>query len=280
MSSPTASYLKILAFAYSGRGKTYFLVGLLEAGLRIYVAETDIGGSGMSTVREELRRRGKEHLMTNIVSKVFGSYEDFDQFVSDPAGEPIALEDGTVRGLFDWGPDMLAWEGFSNFQNRHMVDYILKYDARGKEDKISDLRQNGLSLEGYGDFSAVLTLTTRQLDKFLLIQDPVTGKKIHKYVTAQSDDGKTEDQLTGETKRGPLVMGRSRSYVAGAFDLILEMEAKKVGADVKYTYRCDVTGNSMAKRRGLDVSPVEDADSYKLWNKIWRPVTTSPVEVK
>ncbi len=269
LSDASQDFRKIASFAFSGRGKTYFLIGLLRAGLKVYVAETDMGGSGLATVREALRDSGELHLLDNLMSRDFAGqdcYENFKAFC-DTGNETVSTLDGVSMSLWDWDPDFLVWEGLSNWQARYCNDKILSYDATRVGDKASDLRKAGIALEGYGDWDGIQNETLRHIDRFLCLHNPNTGKRIHKYVTFQSDR-QDEDLLTGENKRGPLMKGRARGYLVGGFDLIIEITSTAIGQNVKYQYKCELGGSSVAKKRGLHVEPAMEADSCKLWELI------------
>lgn len=260
LADDSAIWYKILALAHSGRGKSRAIADLLRAGLRIVVCDTDIGGNGLSSVREDLKRTGEEALMQNLAFFEFSDYSTFGGFMDDPT---ILEIDG--KNIWDWNPDVLAWEGFANWQEDHVTNEVLEMGGIAKED--SELREAGLWAERT-DWGAIRRATLKGLNRFLRIHNP-NGKKIHKYVTCLMDDGK-QDKFTKETKTGPLIMGASRAYLQPAFDLILRMDAeKKPGVkDIVYSYKCDITGETVAKKRGLPVDSTEPADMLKLWNKI------------
>jgi hypothetical protein len=251
-----ADWYKILGYGHSGTGKTKALEGLLRAGLRVFVANTDIGGDGLRTVKSALADR--RDLLANLASVDFTTYADFESFLKNPALVEI---DG--KDLWSWKPDMLVWEGMSNWQERHLGDYVLEQSPAGKA---TDLRDAGLVADQQ-DWGAIRRATLRALDRFLILHAP-DGRKIHKYVTTLEDNSKM-DKLTGEVYKGPLVMGAARSYMAPAFDLIVEMQGKRDAKGATfYTYKCGVSSNTLSKRRGLPVEPEEPGDMERLWRKI------------
>lgn len=263
-SAAESDWLKILAYGHSGVGKTTALAGLLKTGLRVFVANTDIGGDGLRSVKALLGKEGKTELLENLASFDFLDYTTFEQFTKNPA--LVEIRPGT--DLWAWNPDILVWEGMSNWQERHLGDFVLEQSPSGKS---SDLREAGLMADQQ-DWGAIRKATLRTLDKFLIAHNP-NGKRIHKYVTTLEDNSK-QDKLTGEVYKGPLIMGAARSYMAPAFDLIIEMMTKKEGKDLKYVYKCGASANALSKRRGLPVEPEEPGDMEALWRKITGPMFT------
>lgn len=262
-----AAWYKILAYSESGAGKTLAIVGFLKAGLRVFVFSTDIGGNGLSSVREQLKLEKLEHLMANLQFVEVSDYETSTMFLDNPDIIEIEVSDTSgvrTMSLRDWNPDLIAWDGFSNWQENHLCGYILDMDPLGG-DKSSELRKEGLVGE-LMDYNAVRRGTLKAIDKFLNLHGK-EGKVWHKYVTCLTDLKPRED-AGGMPKKMPLLVGSARTYMGPAFDLILEMTAKSSGGKVDYKYKCNVGGNSMSKKRGLTVNTEEEADMFKLWQKI------------
>jgi hypothetical protein len=259
LSDAAAAWYKILAYSESGAGKTLAIVGFLRAGLKVFVFSTDIGGNGLSSVREALKAQQLEHLMANVVYVEVSDYETSVMFLDNPD----IIEVGGVN-LRAWNPDIIVWDGFSNWQENHLCGYILDMDPLGG-DKSSELRKEGLVGE-LMDYNAVRRGTLKAIDKFLNLHG-ADGKVWHKYVTCLTDLKARED-AGGTPKKMPLLVGSARTYMGPAFDLILEMTAKSTGNKIEYKYKCNIGGNSMSKKRGLNVNTEEDGDMFKLWQKI------------
>lgn len=256
---------KVLGIGRSGMGKTKAIVGILECGQRVFVADTDFGGNGLSTVQGELLTTGKSHLMQNLAWFEFDNYKDFTYFTSHPESIDIG-----GKSLWEWDPDVLVHEGLANFQEKHVTEYALDLApmrSSGK-DNVAEAREAGLWAEQV-DWGVIRRATLFAVEDFLRVHNP-SGKKLHKYVTCLQDAGK-EDKF-GEVKRGPLLMGAAREYMAPAFDLILTLEAVSkpgVKGELDYYYRCDVSDRGIVtKKRALPVAAREPANFADLWRRI------------
>lgn len=265
MSADEPIYRKVLAIGRSGFGKTMAIAGIVESGHRVMVFDTDIGGNGLSTVQETLKSNGHSDLLKNIAWFEFGEYKDLTYVLDHPSSLEV---DG--KSLWDWDPDVLVWEGLSNFQECSVTQYALDLaPMRGAgNSNVTEARQEGLWAEQV-DWGVIRRATLFAVDKFLRLHNP-NGKKVHKYVTVLQDAGK-EDKF-GDVKKGPLIMGAAREYLAPAFDLILTLQVTPNPANKKqlnYSYKCDVSDQGyMSKKRALPIDPVEPANMKVLWSKI------------
>ena len=249
-------YLKILAYGIPGVGKTNAISGLLRHNLRVFVCSTDFGGSGLRTVKANLR--DKVECLDNLFEYEFQSYSEFSQFLQDPS--IIDIDD---QDIYSFNPDFLVWEGMSNWQQNMLDDYVLDMEPGTKNS--SKQRLEGLRAEQQ-DWDAIKRGTNRSLDTFLKLHNVKTGKSWHKYVTCHEGEAK-QDNLTGELRRDPLIQGGARSSIGGAFDLVIQMVKTGSEDKTKYEYILS-TPKAMTKSRGFKFKPREEGDMYKLWQEI------------
>src|SRR5476651_2759315 len=77
LADPLGTFKKVLLQGNTGTGKTRTLAEVLQTvnrdgrPTRVFVASTDIGGSGLSTVEDRLRAVGRPELLSNIVNVDF-----------------------------------------------------------------------------------------------------------------------------------------------------------------------------------------------------------------
>lgn len=265
LSDPQSQWLKLLLYGHSGSGKTYFIVGLLRAGLKVLVISTDLGGNGLNSVVNALKDSGEKALLENIFNADLSTYEEISDFIDDP--EDLFPE------IYNLDIDMVVWDGFSGYQQVQLADYIgnmtpSKSDANSKG--VSEARESGLQFETQ-DWGMVRNGTLRPLNKFLSLHNKKTGKLWNKLVTCL-ESAPVDDKLTKETYKGPLVQGAARSLMAPAFDLIFETKVKTVKdaeeSRREYSFLCVGHDKLLAKNRGYNVDPVEVGDSQKLWAKL------------
>ena len=263
--------VKILVFGESGSGKTMGLVGLLRAGLKILIISTDVGGDGLATVYAELKRSGEEKLLENayVISGLI-TYDDVYSFLSDP--KEVWPE------IYDMDIDMVAWDGFSGFQLVQLQDHIGEDLAPEDSNtrKVSDVRKEGLKLEQQ-DWGAIKNATVKALTKFLNLNNPVTGKVWHKYMTCleaekerllQVNDG---DKPRYEEKKTLLIQGAAKKLVEAAFDIVIEaravLERGDEGKKRVYQYHTQPHEKLTAKARGVQLEPIEKPDMAAIWQK-------------
>lgn len=305
-------YLKIGAYAKTGCGKSDAIVHLLLRNLRVFVVSTDIGGSGLLTVRSHLALLGRTDLLQNLVEYEIVdrdcAYQEMESFIDlwkDASLAPhfeVTLADGSTTTLFAWDPDVLVWEGFSNFQDSAVIRYVLtmnkvadRVNAKGEVTSTgteSEMREAGFRADDWRDWDAIKRATDYILDEFLIIENPVTRKKIHKYVTFHERDAETGEGISGETKvvkeedkqPGLLLSGAARNVVRGGFDLILRMtreEERKSGAEklsalnqaktapkMKYYYTLSGPDTATKMRGYYDLPERMEADFGKVWDTV------------
>lgn len=272
-----ADYVKICSFGHPGVGKTRAIKGFLEHGLRIASITTDVGGSGIRTVELELKREGRGELLKNLKEIELREYEEVCAFLEDPSVFRVQLEN-SLGDLYDWNPNLLVWEGFSNWQGNDLANYVLSFKPATDESKTSELRIEGLKLEPH-DWDGVKRGTNLWLNKFLRLYNKKTGQAWHKYVTIHENQpsevrlgkgkqGNEEGVIIPESDKEPMVSGSARKNIGAGFDLVLRMvkESGRRGEDV-YWYETNVP-HVAVKSRGFKLDAREEADMYKLWAKL------------
>ncbi len=248
---------KLLIYGHSGSGKTYFIVGLLEAGERVLVLSTDFGGNGLVTVVNALKRRGKVDLLKNLRALDLATFEDITGFFDNPVEY--------FPGLLEFDPTVLMWEGFSFYNIGILDEYILSM-APGAEGA-GEMRHEGWT-HTKQDWQGMKRGTVRGLGKFMAWTLP-NGKSPHKIVTcleAQPD----VDDLTQKSLRSVLVHGTGKSLMGPAFDAVIETfkDEKKNGDNtvVEFKYRCEGASDKfLVKSRGFDLQPIEPAEPERIW---------------
>lgn len=270
-------WVKVLFYGESGTGKTRVLKDLVKLGFKVLVISTDFGGSGLSTVRNELTDEGLKHLGRNIIHADFPTYADIEDFLEHPEQYSLPGYDN----VYSFDPDWIVWEGFSGYQ-LHQVDTKVSgmTAQRGDGGKaISEQRLEGLRLE-QTDWDAVKRATLRPLNNFLNLHNFKTGKAWHKYVTAH------ETEPTDKNPRWrPLLQGAAGKLLENAFDIIIETEKYmmpgKAGEPQKVGFRYKTCGHDiMTKSRGYNLLENEEADFSKLWVKITKYLDGAPTVKK
>ncbi len=246
---------KVLLYGHSGSGKTFFAVGPLEAGERVFVLSSDFGSHGLMTVRQELKRRGKAELLKNIKAIEVNTYEDVVGFLENPLDY--------YPDLLTFNPTVLMWEGFSYFNIGILDEYILKM-APGAENA-GEMRYAGWT-HTKQDWQGMKRGTIRTLGKFMswsLPPDP--PRPVHKILTCLEAQPEVDD-LTQKVQRSVLVHGTGKSLMGPAFDAILECFKEEKDGVVKFCYRCEGSSDKfLIKSRGFDLQPMEEADPTRIW---------------
>lgn len=266
-------YHKILGYGEPGMGKTRAIKAFLLAGLKVWVLSSDMGGSGLKTVKQELTREGHWELLRNLKELEIAEYKDVGELldVLNDAGAAQAVTVETEAGetgLWDWDPDVLVWEGFGNFQTNDVVNYVLESTSPGY-DKVSDARVEGLRAE-LQDYDSIKRGTIKYINDFLRTHNPVTGKMLHKYVTMHENAPK-EGEVG--SKAEVMLTGAARKSIAGGFDLVIRMSRRTVRDDAtgekKPEYMYDIeTARATTKARGYDLPPTMKADMGEVWRRI------------
>lgn len=258
-------YVKLGASGPPGSGKTRFLKGPLLLGQKVFLLSSDAGGSGSSTIRQELIREGHKAALENLFEfevSTSSPYEDVADFLEDPAC--IDLDGKTI---YDWDPDMIAWDGFSNWQMVHLDKYILDF-APGTSNS-SEFRREGLKAEQQ-DWDAIKRATARHLGSFCGLHNVKTGKKWNKYVTFYEKPPEA-NSITGLIERTALIQGSIKNFTGGYFDVFFfcRKNKKKANADegANFDYLMESASHAV-KTRGYKFNDIEEADPLKLWQKI------------
>ncbi len=266
LSEPEATGFKGLLFGPTGSGKTYAIVGLLLHGFKVFVISTDLGGEGLASVELALLDMGRADLLENCIGVVLSNYNEVTGFLNNPASiYPEIYTDG-----IDW----LVWDGFTGFQQNVLGDYIgdMTPERSGGKD-ISDARESGLQFEQQ-DWGMVRNGTTRNLDKFLKLNNLKSGQVWHKLVTCLEElkPVKSASGTTYQETREPMLQGSAKKLILPAFDLILNTRIQAGESEAsKRAFKYVCAGHDSlqgAKTRGLKLEPVEDGDMFKLWAKI------------
>jgi hypothetical protein len=248
---------KMFAWGYSGEGKTFTLVGFLKAGLKVYVIETDIGGSGINAVKNELKRLGREDLFANIFALELPTYDDVAEFLIEPAN--------VDPDIYDLDIDMLVWDGFTGFQQGQLDEHVMSLAPAG--DKVGELRDAGL-FANQQDWGGIKRGTLTNMNRALYLNNRKTGKLWHKFVTALADSKSQEYGAAGEREFGPLLQGAAKKMIEPAFDLIWQCVKKIDAKGATYTYDFGSKPNMLAKQRGYGLETILPADSEALWRRI------------
>lgn len=261
-SNQEGRWIKILGYGHSGTGKTLAIKGILEAGYKVLVVSTDLGGNGLSSVFNALHAEGKGQLCDNIVHADFPDYDSLSDFLKNPHA--------VFPEFSDFSPDWAVWDGFTGFQQVQIQSKILE-EINPATKNSSDGREEGLWAEQQ-DWGMIRTATVRALNNFLNLHDWQNKKMLHKYMTCL-EQKPTADKLSGEVMRSPYIQGSASALMQPAFDVIIEMRVKTLGGEEKgqrvYEYNCVGHDKLMAKARGYDLAPVEPGDMYNLLvNKI------------
>lgn len=253
-----SSYYKLLFFGEPGTGKTAAIIGLLEAGEKVFVASTDFGGHGLRTVEERLKKTSPE-LLKNLRYFEFSDYTEFGQFLANP--DIIELEDGgKTVSIYDWNPTWLFWDGASNWQVNMADEKILSLSA-GKNS--TDARVEGLRME-ISDYDALRRTTFRHFNDFLMLHNTKTGSLWNKAITAYEVDNTEKGG-----KRTPFISGSAKNFIGGGFDLVIRtVKIQKIDGSETFKYLCETTAKDAAKNRSLNVAKEEPADMKALWTKI------------
>ncbi|MEN6532713.1 MAG: hypothetical protein ABFD89_03570 [Bryobacteraceae bacterium] len=255
-------WVKVLGYSFSGGGKTYLIVFLLRCGFRVLYASTDFGGSGISTVRNELKRTNEVHLLKNLRHVDVPDYDTMYELARNPAD---VLDFNPYEWDNDDKPFCFVWDGYTGFQQFQLSEKVSSIDPLS-EDKASAGRNEGLWFDR-SDWGMIRIGSLRPLSWFLLQHNRLTGKLWHKYVTAL-ENKPSEDKLTGKMQKAPLIQGAAGSIIPAAFDIILEMRAKSLpSGETLYTYGCAGNEKILAKSRGYGLAPEEPADFGKIWTE-------------
>lgn len=252
-----ANLVKLALFGHMNSGKTFFFLGPLLEGERVFIVSTDFGGNGLVTLVNELKRLGRPDLVANIRGIDLNEYDDVVDFWKNP------LE--YAPSLTDFKPTVVGWEGISPFQMVIVDEYILSH-APGA-DKSGELRHAGFT-HTQQDWQGMKRGLMRPLDAFVAFTLP-DGSRPHKIATFHESKFENNEQ-TNKTEKGVYLQGAAKSLATGGFDVVLQCfsEEDKEG-NVEYKYRAKGASEKYAvKNRGFDIKGVFTADPQKVWRKL------------
>ena len=261
LADTNADYVKILLFGATGTGKTKAIADLLELGHTILAVSCDIGGEGFTSVRQWLKKRGKEELLKNCFYFELPTYQDVEDFCSNPKG--------FWPDIYNHDIDTLVLDGYSTFQICHVQDMALEMD--GGRNSV-EARTAGLRAETT-DWGVIKNASVKNLNKFLLLRNETTGKTWHKLITCLEQE---KEVTKGSDAKiiAPMLQGAAAKLLEPCFDLIMRTsKAVKTGEggkkEVQYFYELDGTSNKIVtKSRGLEFEPKEPGDMTKIFTSI------------
>lgn len=270
-------HVKVYNWGMSGSGKTFLLAKLVEAGYKIAVVNSDVGGNGLNTIVSYLKQVGKPHLRKNILIIPIPTYQASESFLENPA---VYVKKCGGPDLWQWDPTIFAWEGYGNWQQVHAWDHVVSMTG-GKKQKDSDL--DGLALATM-DYGLLMKATHFAIDSFCRIQNPYTGATPHKIYQAHVDDRPVDmegKKVPQEKQQGvqlqsgqkPWIMGQGAKLVTGACDFgfrSFSQEVRSPGKPTQIVYGWDFTPgerNGGKTRSSFTLGPVIcPVDPLTVWN--------------
>ena len=252
--------VKLGMYGHTGTGKTFFNIGPLACGERIYVLSADFGSNGLVTLENYYRHFEPEKMKESLARVRFlelDNYTDTEGFLQSPRDYDSEIE------KFD--PTVLEFEGFSSFNIDILDEHILAH-APGA-DGAGDLRKAGFT-HTQQDWQGMKRGTLRVLRYFLSWH--LGDKPIHKILTSLESAPDVND-LTNKTERTMLIHGTARNLMGPAFDVILECFKREGSEGLEYCYRCDGTSDKfLVKGRGFQLEPIEKANPERIWKILKR----------
>lgn len=261
-SDKAATKIKLFFYGNWGTGKSYTIVDLIKLGYKILVISTDIGGSGLLSVKVALQDR-EDLLETNLREIVLDNDDEVQDFIAKP--------EAFFPDIYDYDPDFVVWDGFSAWQQVGLSERIGAMPNISEKRTVATAVEEGLQFE-QAQWGMVRNATFRAVHKFCSLNNRKTGKVWHVIITAQEglkskSKGDNKSELT-ETKM-PLVQGSGGVLMGGAFDLIIRTK-KEVSIDTgktKFMYQIQ-SENAMSKARGFTLPNEMVANMADLWSKI------------
>lgn len=256
--------LNVMLVGPLASGKTLAVVALLKHGLKVLHINTDLGTTGLMTVRNKLAKEDLSNLESNLVTLDIDTYEEMWQFLENP--------ESFFPDIYKFGFDVLFWDGFANYHHSHIGNKVADMIPERKGE-VSEQRESGLQME-VQDWGMIKSATLKSLDKFFRLHNKVDGKVWHKIVTCQPKyfQRKPKPGEKGEYVETIQVnlSGASQIIMGAAFDLIIYCKIQKslTTDKVEYKYITSANGDNCCKNREFDLLPEEPADFYKLWEKI------------
>jgi len=259
--------VKTMIYGDTGTGKTFVIRDLLRIGLDVLYFSTELGGSGLRTVKEDATPDMLSHLY-----EVEGltDYNTLTTFLKTP--EKLWPE------VYDVPIDLVFWDGGSEAQLVQLEEYIGENILPKNEREISDARRSGLQLETR-DWSMVLNGTVRMVKDYLNMYNVRTGKRWHKILTfKETEKERVEDLAGGDSKpkyrqkNSMLIHGAAKKLVEGAFDFIIRTRVKTnaIEKTSEFLYCTLPSDSQTAKARGVKLPAEMPADMEKLWGMLAR----------
>lgn len=242
--------LKIFMFGKQGSGKTYAIKALLVAGYKVYYISTDMGGLGLRSFTAELRSEDPPAMKRLRGLTSIETVADVMKFLYKPAElDP---------GIWEFDPDFIIWDGYSNFQQVMVPDNIYGESDAKIEDRVTEQKE-WMQLK-----NASLTSLTR----FVRIANPVTGKIIHKIVISHEDIRNPSGTIgslpssEGVELFVPWFQGSGKQQILGAFDVSIrtgfDRKKKELDSSLGFRYYLGGPYNKMPKRRGKALRALPD----------------------
>lgn len=254
--------INVCLLGIPGTGKTEALAQCLLRGLRVFMINTDAGGTGHETIIGRLRAAGKQELLNNLVVASLYNYDDFREFTQKPTG--------FYPKFYDFKPQVLAWEGFSNFQQNMVSEktaemYAMEVDPK----KMKEVRAEGLKYEQQ-DWGVIRNATNSALDDFLSMQVPgvdylLRVATVHELIGSEKYEDSNKQMQTREilTKR-PFIQGAAKNLFSPGFALSLRLVKK----GENYTYEVNDDSLGFNKKRAIDLPKSFPADFNKVIDAI------------
>ena len=247
--------MNVLLIGMPGRGKTHAIADLILRGLKVFMVSTDSGGdNGINTIKARCLAAGKD------IEYVRAHLRWVHVDVGDAVGEGRSALMEYLKSLRDLNgfdgfvPDVLVWEGFSNYQGNYVVDEFDEDDG---------------GVENFKQWGKISTATIRDLEYFFKI--PV----LYKIVTCQEGEKRVKVRVGLDAKGqpifedqkvptgGPALKTSAAKSVMAAFDISILLSIDKDG---KYMYNIKCGAGSEGKKR-VKLPEEMPADFSKVWDE-------------
>lgn len=262
----------IMLFGDGGTGKTFMVVGLLQAGLKVFGIGTDFGNNGFITIYNYFYDHPEEaHLLDNFIEITLDA-DGLMEFARRPEDVVIELADGTKTNIYDFNPDVIFWDGVSSWQMTELEARICGLNDFLREDSdFKDWRstQNGtlfpmmriMKLEGKDGkpWSKIMTFAS---------------EKSPKYEKTEFKDAKgapVRAVVSGSNKNGPMLHTKVRDLSIFGFDLCMETSVQDLGNKKTFYYTSN-SSEKLVKSRGWNLpdTPINVTDE-NFWLKYIAP---------
>jgi hypothetical protein len=247
-------YVPIVNLGFMGlpsTGKTKFLADLIEAGAKVFTLNTDPGGCGDETILAQCKRNGTlDKFKSNFRAIAISDYDTVQEFLENPAK--------FYPKIWEFSPDFMAWEGFSNFQQTQLSDKVASlYEesaSSSNKKEVVEARAEGLKFETQ-DWGLIRNSTIRRLEDFMQISNP-SGKPLHHILsmhenveTTQIKDANGLSRSEEKASGRPAIQGAAKSFLGGGFALVL----RTIRDGEKYFYENSSKTLGLTKNRGINL---------------------------